>query len=61
MYPVGTLEFLISHFADDTFGMLKNIDQFQTWDALCEIFYDATNMKENKNKREILPVGNLGQ
>ena len=29
------------------------------WDRLCDVFYAASNMKENLSKRELLPIGSL--
>ena len=56
---IGPHKFLISHFADDTFGILKDHKELPLWDQLCNTFYTATNMKENLSKRELLPVGSL--
>ena len=54
---IGDYEFKINHFADDTFGILKNLAQLPEFNKILKIFFEATNMKENPAKREYLAIG----
>ena len=56
---IGPHKYLVSHFADDTFGILNGPRDLPLWDSLCDVFYTASNMKENLSKRELLPIGSL--
>ena len=55
---IGDTEYRIRHFADDTFGLLRNEHQIPRFSELIDVFCNGTNMRENKSKREFVAIGN---
>eukprot|EP00965_Chrysotila_dentata_P190860 6174158-Pleurochrysis_carterae.AAC.1 len=47
----------LGHFADDSIGLLKSLTELPIFEKHLKDFCLATNMLENKNGREILPLG----
>eukprot|EP00965_Chrysotila_dentata_P169885 5607716-Pleurochrysis_carterae.AAC.1 len=54
---IGELTRKLGHFADDSIAFLKNLTELPLFEKHLKNFCLATNMKENKDKREILPLG----
>ena len=55
---IGDTEYRIRHFADDTFGLLRNEHQIPRFSELIDVFCNGTNMRENESKREFVAIGN---
>ena len=46
---IGSNEYRIRHFADDTFGLLRNEHQIPRFSELIDVFCKGTNMRENES------------
>eukprot|EP00965_Chrysotila_dentata_P099452 3288008-Pleurochrysis_carterae.AAC.1 len=54
---IGEMTRKLGHFADDSIAFLKNLTELPLFEKHLKNFCLATNMQENKDKREILPLG----
>ena len=57
---IGSNEYRIRHFADDTFGLLRNEHQIPRFSELIDVFCKGTNMRENESKREFVAMESCG-
>eukprot|EP00965_Chrysotila_dentata_P049710 1648667-Pleurochrysis_carterae.AAC.1 len=54
---IGNMTRKLGHFADDSIAFLKSLTELPLFENHLKNFCLATNMLENKDKREILPLG----
>ena len=54
---IGDHEFKIRHFADDTFGILKNDTSYNEFNKEANTFFKASAMSENFTKRDNIAIG----